>query len=691
MNRLARALLCVALVFLAACSSPDESLEISRAEFSFDGGPWRELPVREAWREPAPRRTTRVRVHLPEDLGAESPALRIETWVVCGDLVAASQEGRALSLSPGGLPLVPLRPHGGDVELTFAGTRSHRLQALYVGDWDSQVRVSLSEIDELLVGAGLFYAGVLTVLVALTLRVRTRASGTPIPLATLGLFSSSVGVMVAAQATGVRGVITTSAETWRWAHGFAPFLFPVGFVGFIDSLFPRSSPWLRRIGLGYLGALGAALALDRVGIASLESLKRLAFAGVLLVIGVVAHRLVGFARTSAPARTVLVGLGLLFVLALPDWFAGTIGNARGWLTQLPNTTHWALLTFVTALGLAAGQTWLAQARALISSEAALAERTTNLENVNVELSRQVAERARAMGRAALLSATIEQKAVEPGDVLDARYRLVRLLGEGGMGSVFEAERLGDQARVALKLLRAGTSPKDSVRLLREAELAATVRHRHVVPVVDVGVTERGRVFVVMQLVASGSLEELRPRFGDWRWGVKQLRQVAVGVAALHEAGIIHRDLKPSNVLVDREADKPILRISDFGIARAGGQPEDPFAETQALDVRNLLETQQIIGTPLYMAPELAAPEHIVDRGDDVFALGVMAYEILSGRYPFGVPPILERLAGRSLPSVDPLPPEISKRLAFVVSRCLSFHPSERPTAAELAHELEQDE
>jgi hypothetical protein len=300
--------------------------------------------------------------------------------------------------------------------------------------------------------------------------------------------------------------------------------------------------------------------------------------------------------------------------------------------------------------------------------------------LNAEVRRQVAERSRDLAEA--LSRLSESphlpSALVPGNVVEGRYRVVKLLGTGGMGQVHEVERLVDGRRLALKMLNGAPKREALMRLAREAEVAAQLDHPNVVPALDVGITGSGAVFIVMQLVLGPTLAQQAVCYGDAAWAIPILRQIAEALGAMHGHGIIHRDLKPSNVLLDGRTAK----VTDFGIASlsrtSGNEP--------------LTRTGVIIGTPLYMAPELADGAREASAASDVFSLGVLAYEILANRLPYLVPPAFERLHGREpekAPSLVAVNPTLPAELARLVDDCLTFAPLERPTAQDVGEALGQ--
>lgn len=261
------------------------------------------------------------------------------------------------------------------------------------------------------------------------------------------------------------------------------------------------------------------------------------------------------------------------------------------------------------------------------------------------------------------------------------YRLLREIGSGGMGAVYEAEdaRLG--RRVALKLLPPEYSRdrKAKERFLREARAAAAVDHPNLCTVHDVGESE-GRLYIVLSFYDG---ETLRERIRRGPLPLAEAREIAIqvarGLARAHEAGIVHRDIKPANVMLTRRGEAKIL---DFGIARLGG------------DDASLTRTGASWGTPAYMSPEQARGER-VDARADVWSLGVMLYEMVAGRRPFGGESMEAVLSAILIQEPEPLErmrPNVSPELARVVERALAKNSTERyESAAELLADLESGE
>ena len=278
----------------------------------------------------------------------------------------------------------------------------------------------------------------------------------------------------------------------------------------------------------------------------------------------------------------------------------------------------------------------------------------------------------------------EPAGVELGGSLD-RYRLVRRLGEGGMGIVYEAFDAELDRRVALKVLRhpvRGQSPEANARrarLVREAQAMARVSHANVVPVFDAG-TAGEDLFVAMELVDGEDLARwLAARRRDWRETVDVFIQAGRGLAAAHRAGLIHRDFKPSNVIVGRDGR---VRVLDFGLARAAEAAPEAVASRVRRD-RPVLESPltvegDLLGTPMYMSPEQYSSA-VLDARSDQFSFCASLFEALTGKTPF---------EGKSLDDVAtavakgrvrqwPAGVRLPRRLRRTVMRGLAVDPQER--------------
>jgi predicted Ser/Thr protein kinase len=258
------------------------------------------------------------------------------------------------------------------------------------------------------------------------------------------------------------------------------------------------------------------------------------------------------------------------------------------------------------------------------------------------------------------------------------YQVVGVLGRGGMGVVYKAVQVGLNRPVALKMILTGqwASPAEVQRFRLEAEAVALLDHPHIVPVYEVGERD-GLHYFSMKLVEGGSLAEHLPRLArDPRAAVRLLAAVARAVQYAHQRGVIHRDLKPANVLLDAD-DRPY--VTDFGLAkRAGGS--------------DLTGTGTVVGTPCYMAPEQAAGRKDLTTAVDVYALGAILYEALTGRPPFRGETPLDTL--RQVLEQEPERPRsvhaaADAGLEAVCLKCLAKDPAQRyASAADLAADLE---
>jgi serine/threonine-protein kinase len=318
----------------------------------------------------------------------------------------------------------------------------------------------------------------------------------------------------------------------------------------------------------------------------------------------------------------------------------------------------------------------------------LLERNRENEFLNAELRRQIAARSSELADAlaALEKSPAAVRPLAPGERVMERYEVIAAIGAGAAGTVYKVRRLSDATILALKRVTRSTDAMTVARLAREAQLVATVRHPNVVDIVDVDIATYGWVFMVMELVEGQPLRKARARYGDVPWALGVLAQIAAGLEAVHAAGIVHRDLKPSNVLLDGE----VAKLADFGIsALAAARPTDPEKTLQD-DKEALTETGALLGTPLYMAPEaLRGAEHVT-AASDVFAFGVIAFELVTGKLPFGELPAAVRMTSRSQPPPPSLRPTLlPDEIADLFERCMATHPAARPTAHELRVALDR--
>src|SRR5580693_5557247 len=281
--------------------------------------------------------------------------------------------------------------------------------------------------------------------------------------------------------------------------------------------------------------------------------------------------------------------------------------------------------------------------------------------------------------------------IGPGVLLVGKYKVTRELGRGGMAAVYEAENVSIGKRVAVKVLASELANSSVVieRFFREARAAASVKSPYIVEVYDSGRIEDGRPFIAMELLEGESLYDrmARVRLIDPPSTVRIIAQVARGLTKAHAAGIVHRDLKPENIHLCKTDDgDEIAKILDFGLAKfyAPVQTDEKTAR--------LTREGAIFGTPAYMSPEQVKGQGSVDFRADLWALGCMTYECLTGRPVWntdqGVAMTFAAIATSQLPMPSRLRPDLPESFDNWFKRALERDPDKRfQTAKELAEEL----
>jgi serine/threonine-protein kinase len=268
---------------------------------------------------------------------------------------------------------------------------------------------------------------------------------------------------------------------------------------------------------------------------------------------------------------------------------------------------------------------------------------------------------------------------KPGDLINGKYRLVRLIGDGGMGSVFEARHEYLGTTVALKFLHPELARRPGLvqRFLREARLSATIQSYHVAHVTDVDQASDGGAYLVMELLEGKSLMSLLE-------GGKKLSldvaldytlQILAGLEAAHAVGAVHRDLKPDNVFVVTTSRGPVVKLLDFGIAKLRETDEGQGALTRP---------GVMMGTPEYMAPEQVYSASTVDERADVYSVGAMLYEMLAGARPAQGDDAVQiaafTMAGK-VKRLNEMNTAVSEALATVVHRAMAPSAAERYASA----------
>jgi serine/threonine-protein kinase len=269
-----------------------------------------------------------------------------------------------------------------------------------------------------------------------------------------------------------------------------------------------------------------------------------------------------------------------------------------------------------------------------------------------------------------------------GSTIAESYEIVRVLGEGAMGKVYEAKHTRLPKRYAIKMLHADLAREPAVvaRFQREAESASALEHPNVVSVFDVSITNDGRPFIVQELLSGVELGEYLDRTGRLAPGhaANIVRQIARALGAAHARGIVHRDVKPENVILLGDVSMPMVKVLDFGISKVA---EEGSA---------LTKTGMVIGTPAYMAPEQARGDK-VDARADIYSAGAILYRIVTGRKPYeGLDPIatLSAVLSEDPPRPRSVQHDVPEALELVVQRAMARDPEERlGTMADLDSEL----
>jgi serine/threonine-protein kinase len=274
-----------------------------------------------------------------------------------------------------------------------------------------------------------------------------------------------------------------------------------------------------------------------------------------------------------------------------------------------------------------------------------------------------------------------------GSTVLGKYHIDRLIGRGGMGAVFQATHASIGKRVALKFLGVETSrdADAAIRFQREAEAASLAESPHIVQIFDSGRSERGLPFLVMELLTGEDLRERlrRERQLDSPQAVRIALQVLKALRQAHAAGIVHRDLKPDNVFLCRRDDEPaFVKLVDFGISKL----------QQTRDVDTLTHKGAVLGTAFYMSPEQAQSFPDIDGRTDLFSVGAILFEMLSGEPPHTAPTfeaVLIAICTKEAPDVRSKVPSVSEKLARVIARALRRERDERyQTAGEMLEDLD---
>jgi len=282
---------------------------------------------------------------------------------------------------------------------------------------------------------------------------------------------------------------------------------------------------------------------------------------------------------------------------------------------------------------------------------------------------------------------MDPQASRVGEVVGEKYRLVRLLGEGGMGSVYEARHDVIGRRFAVKFLHAelASHPEILLRFRREAQAAGSLENENIAAVTDFGSSPDGAPYIVMEFLEGEDLAKTLARNGPLpvARAAHILIQVCRGLFAAHGRGIVHRDLKPENLLLQQRGDGgDLVKILDFGIAKLKSTEHRPEAATR---------TGITLGTPYYMPPEQARGQKELDERADIYALGVILFELLSGQKPHNgenYNAILYSILMGAAPRIEQFRPDLPPELAAVVHRAMAGEANQRyQSVSELSQAL----
>lgn len=305
---------------------------------------------------------------------------------------------------------------------------------------------------------------------------------------------------------------------------------------------------------------------------------------------------------------------------------------------------------------------------------------------NEALLRKNEELLQANRRANLIFSALSE--MLPGSILDGKYRLEKKIGEGGFGAVYQATHLGLNRSVAIKIFQPSRHTdmlKEQNRFRLEGISACRVNHPNAISILDSGLTSEGVTYLVMELLEGTTLaQELRQKK---KLSTMRCAEVLLPVCEVldvaHKAGIIHRDIKPENIFLHQTPNGEIIKLVDFGIAKLFGDTNDEFD--------SLTMPGTVIGTPAYMSPERLSNQSY-DGKADVYSLGVMLYQMLSGQVPFkaneGDPLVVSLLQMTQ----EPIPlrevnPEVPQAIADVVHKTLNKKPAQRPSVQEFMGEF----
>ena len=265
-----------------------------------------------------------------------------------------------------------------------------------------------------------------------------------------------------------------------------------------------------------------------------------------------------------------------------------------------------------------------------------------------------------------------------GQILDDKYRILRELGSGSMGAVYEGENIRIKRRVAIKVLLGAVARRADVvkRFEREAQAAGRIGSEHIVEVLDLGTLPDGSFFMVMEFLEGMTLGEHIRQKGRLtpREVAPIAQQILTGLEMAHEARVIHRDLKPDNIFLVKEhaGQKNFVKILDFGVSK--------FNPLNAEDGMSMTRTGAVVGTPFYMAPEQAKGSRDIDHRSDLYSMGVILYEAITGQKPFHAGTFNElifKIVLETPPPPEQYVPDLDRAFSGIIRRAIAREPDER--------------